>query len=232
MLPSPGFFPSPQDFASLRHSIASLRHSAGRSVHRSSILWTERPEKHRFAPNPGRSIHGINHPYTERPIRQRRNIITDRTNAVFSEQKELVCTPMAIAVGIGEQKVAVCTPLGRLRRRRNNSFRSGWRKRERHRSLDGELLLIRAARARNVRQTKRRHGLKRAAGFPAALSSMATAPCTGPPTSLFRQFAPELFLLRLRLPIICSPPVQSVADKRLIVSEKMKIGCVRLRNRL
>ena len=27
----------------------------------------------------------------------------------------------------------------------------------------------------------------------------ATAPCTGPPTSLFRQFAPELFLLRLRL---------------------------------
>ena len=266
MPPSPGFFPSPQDFASLRHSIASLRHSAGRSVHRSSILWTERPEKHRFAPNPGRSIHGINHPYTERPIWQRRNIITDRTNAVSSEQKELVCIPMAIAVGIGEriatdctpkgssayrrgqkglfctpkafaagigeQKVAVCTPLGRLRRRRNNSFRSGWRKRERHRSLDGELLLIRAARARNVRQTKRRHGLKRAAGKPAALSSMATAPCTGPPTSLFRQFAPELFLLRLRLPIICSPPVQSVADKRLIVSEKMKIGCVRLRNRL
>ena len=40
-------------------------------------------------------------------------------------------------------------------------LRSGWRKRERHRSLDGELLLIRAARARNVRQTKRRHGLER-----------------------------------------------------------------------
>ena len=41
-------------------------------------------------------------------------------------------------------------------------LRSGWRKRERHRSLDGELLLIRAARARNVRRTKRRHGLERA----------------------------------------------------------------------
>ena len=38
-------------------------------------------------------------------------------------------------------------------------LRSGWRKRERHRELDGELLLIRAARARNVRRTKRRHGL-------------------------------------------------------------------------
>ena len=73
-------------------------------------------------------------------------------------------------------------------------LRSGCRKRERHRSLDGELLLIRAARARNVRRTKRRHGLERAAGFPAALSITATAPCTGPPTSLFRQFAPELFL--------------------------------------
>ena len=154
------------------------------------------------------------------------------SSAYCREQKGLFCTQKELATGIGEQKVAVCTPLGRLRRRRNNSFRSGWRKRERHRSLDGELLLIRAARARNVRQTKRRHGLKRAAGFPAALSSTATAPCTGPPTSLFRQFAPELSLLRLRLPIICSPPVQSVADKRLIVSEKMKIGCVRLRNRL
>ena len=41
-------------------------------------------------------------------------------------------------------------------------LRSGWRKRERHRELDGELLLIRAARARNVRRTKRRHGLERA----------------------------------------------------------------------
>ena len=89
-------------------------------------------------------------------------------SAYCREQKGLFCTQKELATGIGEQKVAVCTPLGRLRRRRNNSFRSGWRKRERHRELDGELLLIRAARARNVRQTKRRHGLKGAAGFPAA----------------------------------------------------------------
>ena len=127
-------------------------------------------------------------------------------SAYCREQRGLFCTPKELATGIGEQKVAVCTPLGRLRRRRDNSFRSGWRKRERHRSLDGELLLIRATRARNVRQTKRRHGLKRAAGFPAALSSMATAPCTGPPTSLFRQFAPELFLLHLRLPVLSATP--------------------------
>jgi hypothetical protein len=86
------------------------------------------------------------------------------SSAYRREQKGLFCTPKELATGIGEQKVAVCTPLGRLRRRRNNSFRSGWRKRERHRELDGELLLIRAARARNVRQTKRRHGPKRAAG--------------------------------------------------------------------
>ena len=331
---SPGFFSSSQDFASLRHSIASLRHSAGRSVHRSSILWTERPEKHRFAPNPGRSIHGINHPYTERPIRQRRNTITDRTNAVFSEQKELVCTPMAIAVGIGEQiapdctpkgtsaycrelkglfctpkalatgigeriapdctpkgpsaycreqkglfctpkaiaaclgeqiapnctpkgfsaycrelkglfctqkelatgigeqKVAVCTPLGRRRRRRNNSFRSGWRKRERHRELDGELLLIRAARARNVRQTKRRHGLKGPQVFLQPFLLRPPLPAQAHPRPFFANSLQNCSFSACACPIICSPPVQSVADKRLIVSEKMKIGCVRLRNRL
>ena len=49
-------------------------------------------------------------------------------SAYCREQKGLFCTQKELATGIGEQKVAVCTPLGRLRRRRNNSFRSGWRK--------------------------------------------------------------------------------------------------------
>ncbi len=122
------------------------------------------------------------------------------SSAYRREQKGLFCTPKELATGIGEQKVAVCTPLGRLRRRRNNSFRSGWRKRERHRELDGELLLIRAARARNVRRTKRRHGPSGPQGYPCGPLTTATAPCTGPPTSLFRQFAPELSLPALGLP--------------------------------
>ena len=41
---------------------------------------------------------------------------------------------------------------------------------------------------------------KGAAGNPAVPSSTATAPCTGPPTSLFRQFAPELLLPSVGLP--------------------------------
>ena len=106
-------------------------------------------------------------------------------SAYCREQKGLFCTQKELATGIGEQKVAVCTPLGRLRRRRNNSFRSGWRKRERHRELDGELLLIRAARARNVRRTKRRHGPRGPQVIPAALSLRPPLPAQAHPRPFF-----------------------------------------------
>ena len=64
-------------------------------------------------------------------------------------------------------------------------LRSGWRKRERHRELDGELLLLRAARARNVRRTKRRHGPRGPQVIPAALSLRPPLPAQAHPRPFF-----------------------------------------------
>ena len=77
-------------------------------------------------------------------------------------------------------------------------LRSGWRKRERHRSLDGELLPFSLAGEANGRQTERRHGLGIAAG-PCGNYSTATAPCTSPHTSLLSPIRSDSTLLRVSM---------------------------------
>ena len=66
-------------------------------------------------------------------------------------------------------------------------------------SLTANFSLLASPGEANGRQTERRHGLGIAAG-PCGNYSTATAPCAGPRTSLFRQFAPELFLPSVGLP--------------------------------